>query len=159
MCQPEKCTDASTSNSKFKSSQRRIDDRVAPQMHRSKRDRNDDWFQRKSLGETKMKKVKKKSAALRKHGKDTPSGGIEAMFPSLIGVGVLVFALMAQQGFRGRASVAGIDLGTTNSVICVQAPSKGVGEIVCIPDPDSGSPIIVGFHQHSSAAVHFCPHL
>ena len=64
------------------------------------------------------------------------------MLPSLLGVAVLVVAVMAQQGFRGRASVAGIDLGTTNSVICVQAPSKSVGTIDCIPDPLSGSPII-----------------
>lgn len=45
-------------------------------------------------------------------------------------------------GFRGRASVAGIDLGTTNSVICVQSQAKGVGEIHCIPDPSTKSPII-----------------
>lgn len=64
------------------------------------------------------------------------------MLPSLIGVTILVFSVMAQRGFRGRASVAGIDLGTTNSVICVQAPSKSVGEIDCIKDPNSGSPII-----------------
>lgn len=49
---------------------------------------------------------------------------------------------MAKMGFRGRASVAGIDLGTTNSVICVQAPAKGVGEIECIRDPISNSSII-----------------
>ena len=49
---------------------------------------------------------------------------------------------MAWMGFRGRASVAGIDLGTTNSVICVQAPAKGVGTIDCIPDPATGSPIV-----------------
>lgn len=49
---------------------------------------------------------------------------------------------MAKMGFRGRATVAGIDLGTTNSVICVQAPSKSVGEITCIPDPVTSSPII-----------------
>jgi len=148
MCQPEKCADASIRSNTDK--QKRTNDRAAPpQRRRSKRDRNDVWLQQqKSLtggtsnGGTKKKKVKKKSAALRKHGKDSPSGGIEAMLPSLIGVGILVFAVMAQQGFRGRASVAGIDLGTTNSVICVQAPSKGVGEIDCILDPDSGSAII-----------------
>jgi molecular chaperone DnaK len=49
---------------------------------------------------------------------------------------------MAKMGFRGRASVAGIDLGTTNSVICVQKLEKGVGEIECIPDPRTNSPII-----------------
>ena len=87
-------------------------------------------------------KKTKKSKALQRHGNDNPSGGIEALVPSLIGLGILVFSVMAQRGFRGRASVAGIDLGTTNSVICVQAPSKSVGEIDCIPDPDSGSNII-----------------
>jgi len=46
-------------------------------------------------------------------------------------------------GFRGRATVVGIDLGTTNSVVCVQAPSsEGVGEITCIPDPTTNSPIV-----------------
>ena len=88
------------------------------------------------------KKKKKKSKALKKHGKDNPSGGLESLIPSLIGVSVLVMAVMAQRGFRGRASVAGIDLGTTNSVICVQRPSKGVGIIDCVEDPLNGSPII-----------------
>lgn len=88
------------------------------------------------------KKKKKKSKALQKHGKDSSSGGIESLIPSFIGVGILIFGVLAQQGFRGRASVAGIDLGTTNSVICVQAQSKGVGDIDCIRDPDSNSPII-----------------
>jgi hypothetical protein len=90
----------------------------------------------------KKKKKKKSSKALKKHGKDNPSGGLESLVPSLIGVAVLVMAVMAQRGFRGRASVAGIDLGTTNSVICVQRPSKGVGIIDCVEDPLTGSPII-----------------
>ncbi len=89
-----------------------------------------------------QKKKTNQSKALQRHGKDAPSGGIEALIPSLIGVTILVVSIMAQQGFRGRASVAGIDLGTTNSVICVQAPSKSVGEIECIKDPNTGSPII-----------------
>jgi len=88
------------------------------------------------------KKSKKKSKSLEKHGADSPSGGIEALIPSVIGVAVLICMVMAKMGFRGRATVAGIDLGTTNSVICVQAPSKTVGEIECIPDPSTGSPII-----------------
>ena len=90
----------------------------------------------------KKKKKPKRSKALERHGQDSPSGGLENLIPSLIGVSVLIFSVLAQQGFRGRASVAGIDLGTTNSVICVQAPSKTVGEIDCIEDPDTGSPII-----------------
>ena len=71
------------------------------------------------------KRPKAQSNSKRKHGKDGPSGGVEALIPSLIGLCILGGALMAKMGFRGRASVAGIDLGTTNSVICVQAPSKG----------------------------------
>lgn len=84
----------------------------------------------------------RQSRALAKHGQDGPSGGIMALLPSAVGLAVLGFGLMAKMGFRGRASVAGIDLGTTNSVICVQAPAKGVGTIDCIPDPATGSPII-----------------
>jgi hypothetical protein len=90
----------------------------------------------------KKKKRQSSSKALKKHGKDNPSGGLESLVPSLIGVVVLVVTAMAQRGFRGRASVAGIDLGTTNSVICVQRLSKGVGVIDCISDPLTGSPII-----------------
>lgn len=63
---------------------------------------------------------------------------------------------MAKMGFRGRADVAGIDLGTTNSVVCVQSPLEsagqgGVGKIECIPDPANGSPIVpsvVSFLDH-----------
>jgi len=68
--------------------------------------------------------------------------GIEALLPSAIALVVLGFALMAKLGFRGRISVAGIDLGTTNSVICIQALSSSVGKIDCIPDPMNNSPLI-----------------
>jgi len=60
-----------------------------------------------------------------KHQNDSKSGGIDALIPSFIGVIVLGIAIMAKMGFRGRSTVAGIDLGTTNSVICVQAQEKG----------------------------------
>jgi hypothetical protein len=60
-----------------------------------------------------------------KHQNDSRSGGIDALLPSLVGVIILGIAIMAKMGFRGRATVAGIDLGTTNSVICVQAQEKG----------------------------------
>ncbi|GAX11974.1 hypothetical protein FisN_8Lh069 [Fistulifera solaris] len=66
--------------------------------------------------------------------KSSDQTGPEALLPSLIGVAILICAIMAKMGFRGRASVAGIDLGTTNSVICVQQLEKGVGKIECIPD-------------------------
>mmetsp|Transcript_52441 Transcript_52441/g.56913 ORF Transcript_52441/g.56913 Transcript_52441/m.56913 type:complete len:583 (+) Transcript_52441:596-2344(+) len=91
---------------------------------------------------TAPKKRRKSSKALKKHGKDNPSGGLESIVPSLIGVILLVIGVACHRGFRGRASVAGIDLGTTNSVICVQRLSKGVGVIDCISDPITKSPII-----------------
>jgi hypothetical protein len=95
----------------------------------------------KKVTATTKKKVASK--ALLRHGQDAPTGGMEALLPSFIGLSVLVFAVMAQMGFRGRATVAGIDLGTTNSVICIQAPSKAVGEITCVVDPTGGgSPIV-----------------
>lgn len=93
------------------------------------------------LPKEKKAKKNKRSKALQKHSQDSPSGGLEALLPSLIGISILIFAVMAQRGFRGRATVAGIDLGTTNSVLCIQALSKGVGNITCVPD-DNGSPII-----------------
>ena len=102
------------------------------------------------------RKPKKQSKAKQKHGADGPSGGMEALVPSLIGVAILVCAIMAKMGFRGRAQVAGIDLGTTNSVICVQQPSKGVGVIDCIQDPATQSPIIpsvVSFLEPSERPV------
>ena len=117
----------------------------SPRTRRGKRDKDGEY-----IDPIKKKKKIKKSKALQRHGKDAPSGGIESMIPSFIGGGILIFSLLAQQGFRGRASVAGIDLGTTNSVICVQAPSKSVGEIDCIKDPESGSPIIVSNKNESS---------
>ena len=64
-------------------------------------------------------KTKRRSRAKAKHEADKPSGGVEAILPSLGIVAVLAFAVMAKMGFRGRADVAGIDLGTTNSVVCV----------------------------------------
>ena len=115
-----------------------------PKTRRGKRDKEGEYklLPAKAAAPTKKKKAKKQSKALKKHGKDNPSGGLESLLPSFIGVSVLVMAVMAQMGFRGRASVAGIDLGTTNSVICVQRPAKGVGIIDCVEDPLNGSPII-----------------
>ncbi|KAL7477279.1 hypothetical protein ACHAW6_003091 [Cyclotella cf. meneghiniana] len=115
---------------------------------RSKRDRQKEWSKQVSfMSETgpyskRIVKRKKKSIMTAKHQNDSKSGGMEALIPSAIGVVVLVVGIMAKMGFRGRSTVAGIDLGTTNSVICVQAPSKGVGEIVCIPDPATNSPVV-----------------
>jgi hypothetical protein len=121
---------------------------IPNRQRREKRDKDGQYIILAKKSTTAKKRIlKRKSRALQKHGKDAPSGGIESLIPSLIGVGVLVCAVMAQRGFRGRASVAGIDLGTTNSVICVQAPSKSVGDIDCITDPVSGSNIIVSLYD------------
>ena len=72
--------------------------------------------------ETKIARVS--SRLSKKHEDDAKSGGFEAILPSLGIVIVLVFAIIAKNGWRGRASVAGVDLGTTNSVVCVQQQSK-----------------------------------
>lgn len=94
------------------------------------------------LSHKRIVKRKRSSRLTSKHSDDSKSGGIDAILPSLAGVIVLGVVIMAQQGFRGRANTVGIDLGTTNSVVCVQAPAKGVGQIDCIPDPATGSAII-----------------
>lgn len=91
---------------------------------------------------TRIVKKKKKSKMASKHGDDAKSGGLDALLPSLAGVVVLVFVVLARMGFRGRATFVGIDLGTTNSVVCVQAPAGGVGAITCVPDPATGSPVV-----------------
>ncbi len=66
-----------------------------------------------------------------KHADDTKSGGLEAILPSLGVIIVLAIAVLAKSGWRGRSTVAGVDLGTTNSVICIQKQSKGAeGESV-----------------------------
>lgn len=110
-------------------------------------------------------KKKKKSRMASKHADDTKSGGIDALLPTIACIIILTFVIMVRLGFRGRATVAGIDLGTTNSVICVQSQSSssgssstggGGGEIVCIPDTTTNSPIVpsvVSFldeHRHRS---------
>jgi len=108
------------------------------------------------LAELVNRKRRKSSKALQRHANDAPSGGIQSLLPSLIGVAILVCAVAAKLGFRGRASTAGIDLGTTNSVICVQSLAKGVGEIECIKDPANGSPIVpsvVSFLEPSERKV------
>ena len=123
---------------------------------RQKRERQEVWSATHANfpSPTSLKRIvkkKQKSKMASKHSEDSKSGGLDALIPSAIGVVVLIFVIMAKMGFRGRATVAGIDLGTTNSVVCVQAPSKGVGEIVCIPDPATGSPVIpsvVSFLDH-----------
>ncbi|KAL7536873.1 hypothetical protein ACHAXR_007455 [Thalassiosira sp. AJA248-18] len=120
-----------------------------PQLRRRrKRDRQKAWSKLSSISNittttsTRIIKKKKRSKLATKHADDSKSGGMDALIPSAIGVVVLIFVVMARLGFRGRATVAGIDLGTTNSVICVQAPSKGVGEIECIIDPATNSPVV-----------------
>ena len=111
---------------------------------RSKRDKEGQFISTTPVsGSQRSKKSSgRQSKSKAKHGQDAPSGGLEALIPSLIGLVLIGFVLMGRAGFRGRATVVGMDLGTTNSVICVQAQSKGVGEIQCTPDPSTGSPII-----------------
>ena len=123
------------------------------QRRRRKTDRQSEWS--KEIAKSKLSassspssnnkrivKKKKRSKMTAKHQNDSQSGGMDALLPSLIGVVVLIIVVMAKRGFRGRATVAGIDLGTTNSVVCVQAPSSGVGEIICVSDPTTNSPVI-----------------
>ena len=129
-----------------------IEQSTIKKRRRRKTDKQNDW--EKELAKLKespsslqssnkrIVKKKKKSKMTAKHQNDSQSGGMDALIPSLIGVVILIVIVMAKKGFRGRATVAGIDLGTTNSVVCVQAPSSGVGEIVCISDPATNSPVI-----------------
>lgn len=130
---------------------------------RNKRDRQESWDiikrsitnkdgayteqkqQNISCGNKRIIKKKKRSKMTSKHADDAKSGGMDALLPSLVAIIVLAFMIMAKMGFRGRATVAGIDLGTTNSVVCVQQPpssSAAKGEIICIPDPVTNSPVI-----------------
>jgi molecular chaperone DnaK (HSP70) len=102
-----------------------------------------------------------KSRSCQKHQHDTPSGGMMVLLPSLIGITILICAVMAKMGFRGRPSLCGIDLGTTNSVICIQEQVGGISttttssssssssnltnshvHIRCIADPATGSPVV-----------------
>jgi len=149
---------------------------------RNKRDRQESWSKHISSQEpqqynteTSNKRIikkKKRSKMTSKHADDANSGGMNALIPSIIGLIILSFMIMAKLGFRGRATTCGIDLGTTNSVVCVQQPpksstswftgssksmsstsnnNKGMGEIICIPDPNTNSPVIpsvVSFLDH-----------
>jgi hypothetical protein len=68
---------------------------------------------------------KTRSSLSKKYEDGSKSGGIDAILPSLGIVLVLAIAVIAKNGWRGRSTVAGVDLGTTNSVICIQKQSKG----------------------------------
>ena len=74
----------------------------------------------------KRNKAKRKIQSLhtKKNKKSEDDGGFASFLPSLALLVVGAFAIMAKMGFRGRPTTAGIDLGTTNSVICIQSPSK-----------------------------------
>jgi hypothetical protein len=72
-------------------------------------------------------KKKRVSELAQRHEHDATSGGIGSIIPSLLGVLVLGGILLTRSGFRGRATVAGIDLGTTNSVVCVQEQAAKEG--------------------------------
>ena len=76
---------------------------------------------------TKKSKVKVKSSGISRHEGENmkSSGGIDALIPSIIALIVIGIGIVTKMGWRGRATTAGIDLGTTNSVICVQQQSQG----------------------------------
>ena len=99
---------------------------------RSQRQKQSQWVSSTSIERGKAKsslvfKKKKISEFAQRHEHDSASGGIGSLIPSLAGVIVLGGILMARSGFRGRATVAGIDLGTTNSVVCVQEQAAKEG--------------------------------
>lgn len=111
-----------------------------PKRRRLKREKQSELEERARRAKLRRKVQSRHAKAQKKQNED--SNPLMALLPSL---GILVvgaFAVMAKMGFRGRPTTAGIDLGTTNSVICVQSPSKSVGSIDCISDPETGSPII-----------------
>lgn len=76
-------------------------------------------------GDEYVKTKKVKSGSCSRHEGESQSGGLDALLPSFIAVIIIGCGIIAKMGFRGRATVCGIDLGTTNSVICVQEQSKG----------------------------------
>lgn len=86
-----------------------------------------------------LRRCQKNSASSKHKGGNTSP--LQVMLPSLIALVILGVAVMGKMGFRGRPTVAGIDLGTTNSVICVQQQQAEV-VIDCIRDPRTNSPII-----------------
>ena len=93
---------------------------------RRKRDRQSEWSRQLSAASRgvaassykRTLKKKKKSNMARKHGDDAKSGGLDALLPSIAGVVVLFFVVLARLGFRGRATFVGIDLGKRISEFC-----------------------------------------
>jgi len=148
-----------SASTRTKDEQEATQTRTTMMNRRGKRDKQDATAASNTvLPQSSTAKRKRESKALQKHKNDKPGGGMEALLPSLAGILVLAVALMVKMGFRGRASVAGIDLGTTNSVICVQQQSTGTNDLVidCIPDPVTGSPVIpsvVSFLEASERKV------
>ena len=143
---------------------------TATMKRRGKRDKQDAWSMAASPSANGCTtttttthhhsfKKKRESKSLQKHKNDKVAGGMEALLPSMVGLVVLVLGLLVNKmGFRGRASVAGIDLGTTNSVICVQQQSTGTNDLTidCVADPATGSPVIpsvVSFLEASERRV------
>lgn len=64
-------------------------------------------------------------------------------FIAIGGILVLVSAVLAALGFRGREQIVGIDLGTTFSVVAVRSRDRyGNSQITVLPDRFSGRPLV-----------------
>ncbi len=102
--------------------ERRLKGEMAFHKRRGKRDKQGVGCtpQTNKTCDSTTKLLRKNTVTTSEHSK----GGVEALLPSAIGLVVFGFAAMAKLGFRGRISVVGIDLGTTNSVVCIQALSS-----------------------------------
>mmetsp|Transcript_58520 Transcript_58520/g.136755 ORF Transcript_58520/g.136755 Transcript_58520/m.136755 type:complete len:416 (+) Transcript_58520:71-1318(+) len=71
----------------------------------------------------------------------------------LIGIMVIIPAILASFGFRGRDQVVGIDLGTTFSVVAIKS---GDGSVTVIPDHVTGRlllPSVAAFLPNSTIVV------
>lgn len=71
----------------------------------------------------------------------------------IAGAFVVLAAVMAAMGYRGREQIVGIDLGTTFSVVAVKShqPGPDFGKITVLPDRHTGKllvPSVVSFMPH-----------
>ena len=66
--------------------------------------------QNEALSSTQVYKVvrKQKSKFQQRHENDRLSGGIDALLPSLLAVGIALCIIASRSGFRGRSTVAGM---------------------------------------------------
>jgi len=125
---------------------------------RPKRSRSGDWRRRQ------LSRNRSAALALR-HARRSGGGGGNSSDNSgplilllVVVVPIVLFTFAAMNGYEGREHTVGIDLGTTNSVICVRVSrgfvnpltkwwfgersmrnNKGMGSIECIPDTINGA--------------------